>query len=108
MLSLGVFFLLLSEIIPPTSLAVPLLGKYLLFTMVLVSFSVFVTIAVLNVNFRSPATHKVCILYPTRGSSSKLSDNSLGKNYLKYEIKMGLGWEWECVVRSSIHVPTIL
>ncbi|XP_022667051.1 acetylcholine receptor subunit alpha-like 1 [Varroa destructor] len=59
MLSLGVFFLLLSEIIPPTSLAVPLLGKYLLFTMVLVSFSVFVTIAVLNVNFRSPATHKM-------------------------------------------------
>ncbi|XP_037512745.1 acetylcholine receptor subunit alpha-like 1 [Rhipicephalus sanguineus] len=59
MLSLGVFFLLLSEIIPPTSLAVPLLGKYLLFTMVLVSLSVFVTIAVLNVNFRSPATHKM-------------------------------------------------
>ncbi|XP_013791041.1 acetylcholine receptor subunit alpha-like 1 [Limulus polyphemus] len=56
-LSLGVFFLLLSEIIPPTSLTVPLLGKYLLFTMILVSFSVFVTIAVLNVNFRSPSTH---------------------------------------------------
>ncbi|XP_076314010.1 acetylcholine receptor subunit alpha-like 1 [Tachypleus tridentatus] len=56
-LSLGVFFLLLSEIIPPTSLAVPLLGKYLLFTMMLVSFSVFVTITVLNVNFRSPSTH---------------------------------------------------
>ncbi|KAG8199968.1 hypothetical protein JTE90_006212 [Oedothorax gibbosus] len=59
MLSLGVFFLLLSEIIPPTSLTVPLLGKYLLFTMILVSFSVMVTIAVLNVNFRSPATHKM-------------------------------------------------
>ncbi|PRD34635.1 UNVERIFIED_CONTAM: nAChRalpha1 [Trichonephila clavipes] len=59
MLSLGVFFLLLSEIIPPTSLTVPLLGKYLLFTMILVSFSVIVTIAVLNVNFRSPATHKM-------------------------------------------------
>ncbi|KAG8188790.1 hypothetical protein JTE90_009184 [Oedothorax gibbosus] len=58
-LSLGVFFLLLSEIIPPTSLTVPLLGKYLLFTMVLVSFSVFVTIAVLNVNFRSPSTHRM-------------------------------------------------
>ncbi|XP_054718241.1 acetylcholine receptor subunit alpha-like 1 [Uloborus diversus] len=58
-LSLGVFFLLLSEIIPPTSLTVPLLGKYLLFTMILVSFSVFVTIAVLNVNFRSPSTHKM-------------------------------------------------
>ncbi|XP_055938211.1 acetylcholine receptor subunit alpha-like 1 [Argiope bruennichi] len=59
MLSLGVFFLLLSEIIPPTSLTVPLLGKYLLFTMILVSFSVMVTIAVLNVNFRSPATHRM-------------------------------------------------
>lgn len=59
MLSLGVFFLLLSEIIPPTSLTVPLLGKYLLFTMILVSLSVVVTIAVLNVNFRSPATHKM-------------------------------------------------
>ncbi|GIX92193.1 acetylcholine receptor subunit alpha-like 1 [Caerostris extrusa] len=44
---------------PPTSLTVPLLGKYLLFTMILVSFSVMVTIAVLNVNFRSPATHRM-------------------------------------------------
>lgn len=59
MLSLGVFFLLLAEIIPPTSLAVPLLGKYLLFTMILVTFSVCVTIIVLNVNFRSPSTHKM-------------------------------------------------
>jgi nicotinic acetylcholine receptor len=59
MLSLGVFFLLLAEIIPPTSLTVPLLGRYLLFTMVLVTFSVVVTIAVLNVNFRSPATHRM-------------------------------------------------
>ncbi len=59
LLSLTVFFLLLAEIIPPTSLAVPLLGKYLLFTMMLVSSSVVVTIGVLNVNFRTPATHKV-------------------------------------------------
>ncbi|XP_022258930.1 acetylcholine receptor subunit alpha-like 1 isoform X1 [Limulus polyphemus] len=58
-LSLVVFFLLLSEIIPPTSLTVPLLGKYLLFTMILVSLSVFVTIAVLNVMFRSPSTHRM-------------------------------------------------
>lgn len=59
LLSLTVFFLLLVEIIPPTSLTVPLLGKYLLFTMVLVTLSVGVTIAVLNVNFRSPSTHKM-------------------------------------------------
>ncbi|EAA08125.3 AGAP002974-PA [Anopheles gambiae str. PEST] len=59
LLSLTVFFLLLAEIIPPTSLTVPLLGKYLLFTMMLVTLSVVVTIAVLNVNFRSPVTHRM-------------------------------------------------
>lgn len=59
LVSLTVFFLLLAEIIPPTSLTVPLLGKYLLFTMVLVTLSVVVTIAVLNVNFRSPVTHRM-------------------------------------------------
>ncbi|XP_057331701.1 acetylcholine receptor subunit alpha-like 1 [Microplitis mediator] len=59
LLSLTVFFLLLAEIIPPTSITVPLLGKYLLFTMVLVTLSVVVTIAVLNVNFRSPVTHRM-------------------------------------------------
>jgi len=59
LLSLTVFFLLLAEIIPPTSLTVPLLGKYLLFTMILVTLSVLVTIIVLNVNFRSPSTHKM-------------------------------------------------
>ncbi|XP_040572119.1 acetylcholine receptor subunit alpha-like 1 [Lepeophtheirus salmonis] len=59
LLSLTVFFLLLAEIIPSTSIAVPLLGKYLLFTMILVTFSVMLTIGVLNVNFRTPATHKM-------------------------------------------------
>ncbi|XP_027203315.2 acetylcholine receptor subunit alpha-like 1 [Dermatophagoides pteronyssinus] len=59
MLSLVVFFLLLAEIIPPTSLTVPLLGRYLLFTMILVTLSSVATIAVLNVNFRSPSTHRM-------------------------------------------------
>jgi len=59
LLSLTVFFLLLAEIIPPTSLAVPLLGKYLLFTMLLVTFSIFITVGVLNIHFRSPATHRM-------------------------------------------------
>jgi nicotinic acetylcholine receptor len=52
LVSLTVFFLLLAEIIPPTSLAVPLLGKYLLFTMVLVSMSIGMTVVVLNIHFR--------------------------------------------------------
>nr|AKV94623.1 nicotinic acetylcholine receptor alpha8 variant A [Periplaneta americana] len=59
LLSLTVFFLLLAEIIPPTSLAVPLLGKYLLFTMILVTLSISITVFVLNVHFRSPSTHKM-------------------------------------------------
>ncbi|XP_066246979.1 acetylcholine receptor subunit beta-like 2 [Euwallacea similis] len=63
LLSLTVFFLLLAEIIPPTSLAVPLLGKYLLFTMVLVTSSIWVTVVVLNVHFRSPSTHKMSPLF---------------------------------------------
>lgn len=52
LVSLTVFFLLLAEIIPPTSLAIPLLGKYLLFTMILVSLSVWTTVCVLNIHFR--------------------------------------------------------
>lgn len=59
LLSLTFFFLVLSEIIPSTSLAMPLLGKYLVFTMILVTLSVIVTIAVLNVHFRSPSTHRM-------------------------------------------------
>ncbi|EAA06247.3 AGAP000329-PA [Anopheles gambiae str. PEST] len=57
LLSLTVFFLLLAEIIPPTSLVVPLLGKFVLFTMILDTFSICVTVIVLNIHFRSPQTH---------------------------------------------------
>merc|ERR1719348_1887247 len=57
--SLYVFFLLVVEIIPPTSLVVPLLGKYLIFAMILVSLSICVTVVVLNVHFRSPQTDKM-------------------------------------------------
>jgi nicotinic acetylcholine receptor len=55
--SLNIFLLLVAEINPPTSLATPLIGKFLLFTMVIVTCSIMMTVLVLNIHFRSPSTH---------------------------------------------------
>uniref|UniRef100_A0AC35TLB6 Acetylcholine receptor subunit alpha-type unc-38 n=1 Tax=Rhabditophanes sp. KR3021 TaxID=114890 RepID=A0AC35TLB6_9BILA len=59
LVALTVFFLLLTEIIPATSISLPLIGKYLLFTMIMVTLSVVVTVISLNLHFRTPTTHKM-------------------------------------------------
>ena len=85
LLSQTMFFLLISEIIPSTSLAVPLLGKYLLFTMILVGFSVLVTIIVLNIHYRKPSTHKMAPWLRKVSIISKFS-NLLSYNNLLNQI----------------------
>ncbi|XP_070611252.1 acetylcholine receptor subunit alpha-like [Erythrolamprus reginae] len=57
LLSLTVFLLVIVELIPSTSSAVPLIGKYMLFTMVLVISSIIITVIVINTHHRSPSTH---------------------------------------------------
>ncbi|XP_062861502.1 acetylcholine receptor subunit alpha-like [Trichomycterus rosablanca] len=57
LLSLTVFLLVIVELIPSTSSAVPLIGKYMLFTMVFVIASIIITVVVINTHHRSPSTH---------------------------------------------------
>ncbi|XP_043931496.1 acetylcholine receptor subunit alpha [Protopterus annectens] len=57
LLSLTVFLLVIVELIPSTSSAVPLIGKYMLFTMVFVIMSIIITVIVINTHHRSPSTH---------------------------------------------------
>ena len=59
LLALTVFFLLLSDMSPPTSLVIPLIGKYLLFVMIVVTASIFLTVYSLHINFKTPSTDEM-------------------------------------------------
>ncbi|XP_062985192.1 neuronal acetylcholine receptor subunit alpha-6 [Elgaria multicarinata webbii] len=59
LLSLTVFLLVITETIPSTSLVIPLVGEYLLFTMIFVTLSIVVTVFVLNIHYRTPRTHNM-------------------------------------------------
>ena len=47
--------MLLMKTVLPTSITIPLVGKYIVFTTVVVSLSVLMSVIVLNVYFRSPS-----------------------------------------------------
>ncbi|XP_014801307.1 PREDICTED: acetylcholine receptor subunit delta isoform X2 [Calidris pugnax] len=57
LLAQSVFLLLISQRLPATSHAIPLIGKYLLFIMLLVTAVVIICVVVLNFHFRTPSTH---------------------------------------------------
>lgn len=49
----------MSKILPPTSLVLPLIAKYLLFTFIMNTVSILVTVVIINWNFRGPRTHRM-------------------------------------------------
>ncbi|CAI4221452.1 unnamed protein product [Auanema sp. JU1783] len=57
LLALVVFLLLVSKILPPTSSTIPLMAKYLLLTFVMNMITIMVTVVIINLYFRGPATH---------------------------------------------------
>ncbi|XP_041374467.1 acetylcholine receptor subunit alpha-type acr-16-like [Gigantopelta aegis] len=57
LLSLMVFLLLVAETMPPTSDALPLIGIYFACIMIMCSLSVLFTVIVLNLHYRTPDTH---------------------------------------------------
>ncbi|XP_077923904.1 acetylcholine receptor subunit epsilon isoform X2 [Halichoerus grypus] len=59
LLAQTVFLFLIAQKIPETSLSVPMLGRYLIFVMVVATIIVMNCVIVLNVSLRTPTTHTV-------------------------------------------------
>ncbi|UJR26492.1 hypothetical protein I4U23_007819 [Adineta vaga] len=59
LLALVVFLLLISKILPPTSIVIPLIAKYLLFTFIMNIITIFFTVVIINYNYRTSRTHKM-------------------------------------------------
>ncbi|XP_016065065.1 PREDICTED: neuronal acetylcholine receptor subunit alpha-5 isoform X1 [Miniopterus natalensis] len=57
LVSLTVFLLVIEEIIPSSSKVIPLIGEYLVFTMIFVTLSIMVTVFAINIHHRSTSTH---------------------------------------------------
>ncbi|XP_037583148.1 acetylcholine receptor subunit epsilon isoform X2 [Cebus imitator] len=61
LLAQTVFLFLIAQKIPETSLSVPLLGRFLIFVMVVATLIVMNCVIVLNVSLRTPTTHSMSV-----------------------------------------------
>ncbi|KAG8538317.1 hypothetical protein GDO81_022865, partial [Engystomops pustulosus] len=59
LLAQTVFLFLIAQSVPETSLSVPLIGKYLIFVMLVSTLIVLSCVIVLNVSLRTPSTHNL-------------------------------------------------
>ena len=59
LLALVVFLLLVSKILPPTSMVIPLISKYLIFTLMMNIVTILNTVLIINWNYRTPRTHNM-------------------------------------------------
>ncbi|CAD5209894.1 unnamed protein product [Bursaphelenchus xylophilus] len=59
LVSVAFYFLILTEVMPASGTTLPLISKYLLFTMLMVSASSAFTVLVLNTYYRKPTTHSM-------------------------------------------------
>ncbi|CAG9537211.1 unnamed protein product [Cercopithifilaria johnstoni] len=59
LVTLTVFFLVLIDIIPPTSLVIPMFGRYLITTMILVSLSTVISVIIVNFRFRNGSSYRM-------------------------------------------------
>ncbi|CAF0813699.1 unnamed protein product [Didymodactylos carnosus] len=97
LLALVVFLLLISKILPPTSIVIPLIAKYLLFTFIMNIITIFQTVVIINWNYRTPRTHnmpmwvrKLCIdilpriLCMERPKKYEKEDNDLEEKNTKH------------------------
>ncbi|KAL4660658.1 neuronal acetylcholine receptor subunit alpha-5-like [Arapaima gigas] len=58
LMSLTVFLLVIEEIIPSSSKVIPLIGEYLVFTMIFVTLSIVITVFAINIHHHSSFTHQ--------------------------------------------------